>query len=384
MAQNLSQQLYTKGKGISNLTNLGTSFAGFAQKPSLRTGLSGFAKYAANRNPYIAGANAVTGGLVNKGIDALFSIGRKRGPAQDPLATQQSIDWAKQSADEFNRMRNLASQSATDAQRFAEEQKNYRASVRNILDQGASARQLMPFMAQAAARNAQLGQSAEANLAANLSRRGLSASPQASGIEAGAMAGLQAGLAGQQGQTMSALQSAALNRALAGQQQLFAADTAGYQNAMARQAALEQAAAGMPMAQQQFELERLKNEQALAMAKQGIASQNAAAFGQGLVGLYNAYQASRQPKTSPLDTIIQYLKMGAQEPSTQSLGNQASFPVATSPGFKAPSRANSPFRFTGDVTDEVAAILDELQRTGRPTAYGGQRYYKNNGIWYKV
>lgn len=284
------------GKDASKLGRYG-GVADFIQSPSLRTGASAGLKFLANSNPYYAGINAITRGGLDRLMDTGLGVFKKRGPAQNAKETTQLIDYARQSMEDTNRLRDVYGQSITNAAQAKAARDLFRKSVARLKAEGASAREMQPMMAQIAARNAQLGQASQSRLAANLSARGIN---PATGIGAGAMAGLEGQLAGANASGMAQLQTAALNRALQGEQMLFSADVADQAranaNAMASAGAIAEQNRALAAFQEQQKLAQQARDQAMWERRM----KESTALGQGLTGAIGLYQQLRK-KQEPTD-----------------------------------------------------------------------------------
>lgn len=365
-------QLSKFGDQNQTMMQLG-ALSSFLQKPSLQTGLSSGLKYFANANPYVAGINALTGGMLDKGIDRIF---RKRGPAQDLKQTQQLTDQARQSMENTNRLKDVYAQSITNAEQARAARELFRKSVARLKTEGASAREMQPMMSQIAARNAQLGQAYQSRLAANLSARGIN---PASGIGAGAMAGLEGQLAGSQANAMNQLQVAALNRALQGEQMLFGADVADQARATQMRGALaselaQGGRADLAFAEQQ-RLNREARDQAMYARRFGESQQ----LGTGLTGLANLYlqfQKQKQGQDNPYPFLT-----SMYNPSLNGTDNTTE-PTATgtSPGAGALGQYG-PFGNT-EVYNPLIGMNAELNRDF-PNANIGDYQRASDGLTYQ-
>lgn len=408
-------QLSKFGDQNQTMMQLG-ALSGFLQKPSLQTGLSSGLKYFANANPYVAGINALTGGMLDKGIDQIF---RKRGPAQDLKQTQQLTDQARQSMENTNRLKDVYAQSITNAEQARAARELFRKSVARLKTEGASAREMQPMMSQIAARNAQLGQAYQSRLAANLSARGIN---PASGIGAGAMAGLEGQLAGSQANAMNQLQVAALNRALQGEQMLFGADVADQARATQMRGALaselaQGGRADLAFAEQQ-RLNREARDQAMYARRFGESQQ----LGAGVMGLANLYLQSKMNRVDPSKNNATVLNASIpNQVGKRTIELQGGRPIVADPTFTRPLVGtmpnanlamddenvssvdpeytynlpksvlgvdttidyNSPIEINRAI-DYTFALLNGNRppREGEEFVYGGKKYTRISGRWY--
>ena len=271
-------------QGVGNITS------GNTKQGLYNLGAAALAK----ANPYAAGVMALTGG---KSISQL--LGKRKRPTVTGAQNQAELARAQQIEGDRNRMLEMASRSRAEADRFKEQQNAYRNQIRNVREKGIAARELAGYLGGTATQTAAAGQAAMANLRANLARRGMGPS---SGIGVGAEAALAGQIAGQQGAAIGNLNRAAMDRAMMGEQQLFAADTAAREAALGREMQMSGMASDLALRQQAFaEQQRLAQEardQAMYQRRFGESQ----ALGQGLMGAYGLYLQSRKPQTTATTT----------------------------------------------------------------------------------
>ena len=388
------------GKDASKLGRYGGAVE-FLQSPSLRTGASAGLKYFANANPYYAGINAITRGGLDKLLDKGLGAFKKRGPAQNAKETTQLIDYARRSMEDTNRLRDVYGQSITNAEQAKAARDLFRKSVARLKAEGASAREMQPMMAQIAARNAQLGQASQSRLAANLSARGIN---PATGIGAGAMAGLEGQLAGANASGMAQLQTAALNRALQGEQMLFSADVADQAranaNAMASAGAIAEQNRAIAAFQEQQKLAQQARDQAMWERRM----KESTALGQGLTGLASLYLQGRQPKQKK--KIGQALDIQNDTnadvqtlPLLQYLANQSIRPTTSPQLLMNPELGFNPtdaeYNYSGSQPNNVGDISSYIEsayalqnqkqpQDGDTFNFWGGSYTKIGGTWYRM
>jgi len=363
------------GKDASKLGRYGGAVE-FLQSPSLRTGASAGLKYFANANPYYAGINAITRGGLDKLLDKGLGAFKKRGPAQNAKETTQLIDYARRSMEDTNRLRDVYGQSITNAEQAKAARDLFRKSVARLKAEGASAREMQPMMAQIVARNAQLGQASQSRLAANLSARGIN---PATGIGAGAMAGLEGQLAGANASGMAQLQTAALNRALQGEQMLFSADVADQAranaNAMASAGAIAEQNRAIAAFQEQQKLAQQARDQAMWERRMKESS----SLGQGLMGAVGLYQQLRRKQNE--SDPNSFLLSGWINPDL--LGPNSQTSNVTGTGITAPSGYGQYGPFGNSEVFNNSGIVSAALSKQYPMALEGDVQQHSDGFWYK-
>jgi hypothetical protein len=213
--------------------------------------------YALNQNPYIAGINAfnqMTGGIR---FDKMLGMGPKK---PRPTAAQQKAELDYQTMLEADRNRYLsgATRAADSAQRYEEFLNAERNAIRELEQNGPSARSLAPMLGQFAAQNYASEGAARSNTAANLSRRGISPT---SGLAIGAESAVDTGLAATRGQQSSAVMNQVMDMLQQRRQAMLGVDAAARKSALDREESMMDTASTLGLKGRELDMaERRMNE----------------------------------------------------------------------------------------------------------------------------
>lgn len=241
--------LIQQGQKAANVKYLGNTASNLAKGNIKEAAKSGIG-YALNQNPYIAGINTfnqLTGGIR---FDKMLGLGPKK---PKPTAAQQKAELDYQTMLEADRNRYLsgANRAADSAQRYEEYLNAERNAIRDLEQNGPSARSLAPMLGQFAAQNyASEGAARSAN-AANLSRRGISPT---SGLALGAEAAVDTGLAATRGQQSSAIMNAVMDMLQQRRGAMLGIDAAGRKAAMDREESMMDTASTLGLKGREFDL----------------------------------------------------------------------------------------------------------------------------------
>jgi hypothetical protein len=246
-----------RGQQANNLKYMTSGLNQFAQG-NIKEGVKSGIGYALNQNPYIAGINLfndITGGIR---FDKMLGMGPKK---PQVTAGQRATDanFAQQMADDRNAYLQQASQASDQAQRYNEYVNAQRNILRDMQQNGPSARTLAPMLGQFANINEQAAGAARSNTAMNLSQRGISAG---SGIGIGATTGVENALAANQGQQRATIANQVLQDVAQFRNQMTAQDAAAADKAYSRAAEARDSAAMLPIRQAMLQMEQQKLDQA--------------------------------------------------------------------------------------------------------------------------
>lgn len=276
-------------------------------KGNMKEGIKSGIGYALNQNPYIAAINTfnnLTGGIR---FDKALGLGPKK---PQPTASQQraQLDYGQQLSDEQNNYLSQASKAADTAQRYDEYLTNERNAVRDLEQNGPSARSIAPMLGQFSGANNRAAGAARSSLASNLSQRGLSPS---GGIGAGAAAAIETGLAANEGQQNSAVMNQVMDMLQTRRQNMMGIDAQGRKDALARQESMMDTASTLGLKGRELDLtqRRLDDLRSQQMFERRQAEQNsigrfAGAFGPGLLEEYQRYLRRKNPDTSDVSAGI--------------------------------------------------------------------------------
>jgi hypothetical protein len=223
-------------------------------KEAIKSGIG----YALNQNPYIAGINTfnqLTGGIR---FDKMLGMGPKKPKTTDAQMRTQA-NAAQQMSDDRNAYLSAANQQASEQQRYNEYVDTQRNILRDLQTNGPSARSLAPMLGQFANVNEQAAGAARSNVASNLSKRGLTSS---GGIGAGAMAAVETGLAGQQGQQRAAVMNQVMQDVNQFRGQMLGVDAGAAAAAGKQRFDLMDSAAMLPIRERMLAMEEQKLQQA--------------------------------------------------------------------------------------------------------------------------
>jgi hypothetical protein len=299
--------LLQQGQKAANVKYLGSTASNLAKGNIKEAAKSGIG-YALNQNPYIAGINTfnqLTGGIR---FDKMLGMGPKK---PRPTAAQQKAEMDYQTMLEADRNRYLtgANRAADSAQRYEEYLTNERNAIRDLEQNGPSARSLAPMLGQFAAQNYASEGAARSNTAANLSRRGISPT---SGLALGAEAAVDQGLAATRGQQSSAVMNQVMDMLQQRRGAMLGIDAAGRKSALDREESMMDTASTLGLKGREMDMtERryndLRDQQMFErrQAEQASLGKFAGQFGPALMAEYQRYQnRGTQPSTISPESIV--------------------------------------------------------------------------------
>jgi hypothetical protein len=222
--------LMQQGQKAANVKYLGSTASNLAKGNIKEAAKSGIG-YALNQNPYIAGINTfnqLTGGIR---FDKMLGMGPKK-PKVTAGQRKAELDYQTMLEEDRNRYRTGASKAAEDAQRYDEYLTAERNAIRDLEQNGPSARSLAPMLGQFAGQNYASEGAARSSTAANLSRRGISPT---SGLALGAEAAIDTGLAATRGQQSSAVMNQVMDMLQQRRAAMLGVDAAGRKSALDRE-----------------------------------------------------------------------------------------------------------------------------------------------------
>lgn len=257
---------------------------------NVKEGIKSGIGYALNQNPYIAGINMfndITGGIR---FDKMLGFGPKK-PQLTKAQRDVDANFAQQMADDRNAYLKQSNEAADQAQRYNEYVNAQRNILRDLQQNGMSARSLAPMLGQFANLNEQAAGAARSNVASNLSQRGLSPS---SGIGVGAMTGVENALGAQQAQQRATIANQVMQDVSQFRNQMTAQDAAAADKAYARSTDLRDSAAMLPIRQAMLEMEQQKLNQArdqqMYMRRQGETEALGGFVGKMFPYIYDEYR----------------------------------------------------------------------------------------------
>jgi hypothetical protein len=187
-----------------------------------------------------------------------------------------------------NRYLTGANRAADYAQRYEEYLTNERNAIRDLEQNGPSARSLAPMLGQFAAQNYASEGAERSNTAANLSRRGISPT---SGLALGAEAAVDQGLAATRGQQSSAVMNQVMDMLQQRRGAMLGIDAAGRKSALDREESMMDTASTLGLKGREMDMtERryndLRDQQMFErrQAEQASLGRFAGQFGPGIMG----------------------------------------------------------------------------------------------------
>jgi len=278
--------LLQQGQKAANVKYLGGTASNLAKGNIKEAAKSGIG-YALNQNPYIAGINTfnqLTGGIR---FDKMLGMGPKK-PKPTPGQQKAQLDYEEMLANDRNRYLTGANRAADSAQRYEEYLNNERNAIRDLEQNGPSARSLAPMLGQFAAQNYASEGAARSNTAANLSRRGISPT---SGLALGAEAAVDQGLAATRGQQSSAIMNQVMDMLQQRRAAMLGIDATGRKSALDREESMMDTAStlglkGREMDMTERRLNDLRDQQMFErrQAEQASIGRFAGQFGPGIMG----------------------------------------------------------------------------------------------------
>jgi len=360
--------LLQQGQKAANVKYLGSTASNLAKGNIKEAAKSGIG-YALNQNPYIAGINTfnqLTGGIR---FDKMLGMGPKK---PRPTAAQQKaqLDYEEMLANDRNRYLTGANRAADSAQRYEEYLTNERNAIRDLEQNGPSARSLAPMLGQFAAQNYASEGAARSNTAANLSRRGISPT---SGLALGAEAAVDQGLAATRGQQSSAVMNQVMDMLQQRRGAMLGIDAAGRKSALDREESMMDTAStlglkGREMDMTERRLNDLRDQQMFErrQAEQSSIGKFAGQFGPALMAEYQRYQnRGNQPSTiSPESIVADFNRPEARSDSFDYLNGPLTNPV--NPGATAMDVFNQRMGQTG-----ANPTVNQVPEFGGPAYPGG-------------
>jgi hypothetical protein len=333
--------LLQQGQKAANVKYLGSTASNLAKGNIKEAAKSGIG-YALNQNPYIAGINTfnqLTGGIR---FDKMLGMGPKK---PRPTAAQQKAEMDYQAMVEADRNRYLtgANRAADSAQRYEEYLTNERNAIRDLEQNGPSARSLAPMLGQFAAQNYASEGAARSNTAANLSRRGISPT---SGLALGAEAAVDQGLAATRGQQSSAVMNQVMDMLQQRRGAMLGIDAAGRKSALDREESMMDTASTLGLKGREMDMtERrfndLRDQQMFErrQAEQASIGRFAGQFGPGIMGELQRVRDRNNP-TSGLtsDQIVQQFADAERRAAVPAMADGGAGLIEQDPNF-----SNLPF-----------------------------------------
>jgi len=296
-----------RGQQAGNLKYISSAANQFA-KGNIKEGVKSGIGYALNQNPYIAGINMfnqMTGGIR---FDKMLGMGPKK-PKVTSAQQKGELDYEQMMIDDRNRYLAGSSKAADSAQRYEEYLNNERNSIRDLEQNGPSARSLAPMLGQFAAQNYASEGAARSNTAANLSRRGISPN---SGLALGAEAAIDTGLAATRGQQSSAVMNQVMDMLQQRRGAMLGIDAAARKGALDREESMMDASStlglkGRELGMTQQRINDLKDQQMFdrRMAEQASLGRFAGQFGPAIMEeLKRNQNRGNQPSTISSESIV--------------------------------------------------------------------------------
>jgi hypothetical protein len=274
-----------RGQQAGNLKYISSAANQFA-KGNIKEGIKSGIGYALNQNPYIAGINMfnqMTGGIR---FDKMLGMGPKK-PKPTPGQQKAQLDYEEMLANDRNRYLTGANKAADSAQRYEEYLDSERNAIRDLEQNGPSARSLAPMLGQFAAQNYASEGAARSNTAANLSRRGISPT---SGLALGAEAAIDTGLAATRGQQSSAVMNQVMDMLQQRRGAMLGIDAAARKGALDREESMMDTSATLGLKNRELGMTQqrindLKDQQMFErrQSEQKALGQFAGQFGPGIL-----------------------------------------------------------------------------------------------------
>ena len=289
--------LMQQGQKAANVKYLGSTASNLAKGNIKEAAKSGIG-YALNQNPYIAGINTfnqLTGGIR---FDKMLGMGPKK-PKVTAGQRKAELDYQTMLEEDRNRYRTGASKAAEDAQRYDEYLTAERNAIRDLEQNGPSARSLAPMLGQFAGQNYASEGAARSSTAANLSRRGISPT---SGLALGAEAAIDTGLAATRGQQSSAVMNQVMDMLQQRRAAMLGVDAAGRKSALDREESMMDTGATLGLKGRELDMterrmNELRDQQMFErrQSEQKALGQFAGQFGPGILNEYQRMQNRNNP-----------------------------------------------------------------------------------------
>lgn len=289
--------LMQQGQKAANVKYLGSTASNLAKGNIKEAAKSGIG-YALNQNPYIAGINTfnqLTGGIR---FDKMLGMGPKK-PKVTAGQRKAELDYQTMLEEDRNRYRTGASKAAEDAQRYDEYLTAERNAIRDLEQNGPSARSLAPMLGQFAGQNYASEGAARSSTASNLSRRGISPT---SGLALGAEAAVDTGLAATRGQQSSAVMNQVMDMLQQRRAAMLGVDAAGRKSALDREESMMDTGATLGLKGRELDMterrmNELRDQQMFErrQSEQKALGQFAGQFGPGILNEYQRMQNRNNP-----------------------------------------------------------------------------------------
>lgn len=277
------------------------AISNFAQRPTLRSGITSAATYAFNANPYYAGINALTGGALDRGVGSFISgiTGGNRRKAPGAAEQEAEIDYARRMNDAQSRYMDIYKQQRRDQEQANQELENYRTSQRNLATFGMSDRSMAGALAAMLNPANRAAEAARANVAAGMSQRGVSG-----GIAEGARSAVEGSIAQAGAQAGSQMAQDIQNRSFQMQDALANIDaqrrnvaTQTAMQALGQATEIPMAIERQRMAQQQADYARDEQMYQRRFGEQQMLAQGLGAFAPELFDLFKRRGQQEQADT---------------------------------------------------------------------------------------
>lgn len=363
------------------------AISNFAQRPTLRSGITSAATYAFNANPYYAGINALTGGALDRGVGSLVSgagrmLGLNRRKAPGAQQQEEEINYARSATDIQNRMLGEYGRQQREQEQAGQEIENFRTAQRNLAAYGMSDRAMAGPLAAMLNPANRATEAARANLAAGMSQRGISG-----GIAEGARAALEGAVAQAGAQAGTQMAQQVFERSNAMQDALLAADTARREQASKTGMSALAYAADIPTTlmqlQQQRQQQEFENRMARRKFEMAQAEQIGTALGRFGPDLFNRLKKKPEPlgmakeRAGMADSVVRVPEFPGAESVTYDPYGGTGYSNPEQFGYR---RASSPNLFFNGMPSERTIGLAEPSYT-RPIELSTQsRLDQNAGL----
>lgn len=328
--------LMQQGQKAANVKYLGSTASNLAKGNIKQAAKSGIG-YALNQNPYIAGINTfnqLTGGIR---FDKMLGMGPKKPKVTAGQRTAE-LDYQTMLEEDRNRYRTGASKAAEDAQRYDEYLTSERNAIRDLEQNGPSARSLAPMLGQFAGQNYASEGAARSSTAANLSRRGISPT---SGLALGAEAAVDTGLAATRGQQSSAVMNQVMDMLQQRRAAMLGVDAAGRKSALDREESMMDTGATLGLKGREIDMaERryndLRDQQMFErrQSEQNMLGQFAGQFGPGILNEYQRMQNRNNPASARTsEQIVQEFADAERRAAVPAMGDNFGGPMMQDPTF---------------------------------------------------
>ena len=328
--------LLQQGQKAANVKYLGSTASNLAKGNIKEAAKSGIG-YALNQNPYIAGINTfnqLTGGIR---FDKMLGMGPKK-PKPTPGQQKAQLDYEEMLANDRNRYLTGANKAADSAQRYEEYLDSERNAIRDLEQNGPSARSLAPMLGQFAGQNYASEGAARSSTAANLSRRGISPT---SGLALGAEAAVDTGLAATRGQQSSAVMNQVMDMLQQRRAAMLGVDAAGRKSALDREESMMDTGATLGLKGREMDMtERryndLRDQQMFErrQSEQNALGKFAGQFGPGILNELQRMRDRDNPAPGMTsDQIVEDFRNSERRAAVPAMGDNFGSPIMQDPTF---------------------------------------------------